>query len=73
MKHTIYGYARVSTLDQNLDRQIDMLNEKGAEVIFQEKITGTKIEIYTNYYDGRCFSELRGAPLFLFTVSLTNK
>lgn len=42
MKNTIYGYARVSTFDQNLDRQIDMLNEKGAEVIFQEKITGTK-------------------------------
>lgn len=38
----IYGYARVSTTDQNLDRQIDMLQEKGAEKIFAEKMTGTK-------------------------------
>ena len=36
------GYARVSTLDQNLDRQIDNLREKGCEKIFMEKITGTK-------------------------------
>lgn len=38
----IYGYARVSTTDQNLDRQIDMLQENGAEKIFAEKMTGTK-------------------------------
>lgn len=38
----IFGYARVSTLDQNLDRQIDQLKENGCEKIFQEKITGTK-------------------------------
>lgn len=36
------GYARVSTLDQNLDRQLDNLHEKGCEKIFMEKITGTK-------------------------------
>lgn len=38
------GYARVSTLDQNLDRQIDQLLEQGCERIFKEKITGTKRE-----------------------------
>lgn len=38
------GYARVSTLDQNLDRQLDQLNEQGCERIFKEKITGTKRE-----------------------------
>lgn len=38
------GYARVSTADQNLDRQIDQLTEERCERIFQEKITGTKKE-----------------------------
>jgi len=36
------GYARVSTLDQNLDRQLDQLKEHGCERIFKEKTTGTK-------------------------------
>jgi len=34
------GYARVSTTDQNLDMQIDLLKEKGCERIFTEKISG---------------------------------
>lgn len=38
----IFGYARVSTQDQNLDRQIDQLKAVGCEKIFQEKITGKK-------------------------------
>jgi len=38
----IFGYARVSTQDQNLDLQIDALKKYGCERIFQEKITGTK-------------------------------
>lgn len=38
----VFGYARVSTEDQNLDRQIDSLKGEGCEIIFQEKITGTK-------------------------------
>jgi DNA invertase Pin-like site-specific DNA recombinase len=36
------GYARVSTQEQSLDRQIDALKANGAERIYQEKITGTK-------------------------------
>ncbi|MBN6192924.1 recombinase family protein [Aneurinibacillus sp. BA2021] len=38
----IFGYARVSTEEQNLDMQIDALHQYGAEKIYQEKITGTK-------------------------------
>ncbi len=36
------GYARVSTQEQNLDRQLDNLKAQGVERIFQEKMTGTK-------------------------------
>ncbi|MGV2685141.1 helix-turn-helix domain-containing protein [Clostridium perfringens] len=38
----IYGYARVSKKEQNLDRQILALEEAGCEYIYSEKITGTK-------------------------------
>ena len=38
----IIGYARVSTVDQNLDRQLDALTENGVEKIFEEKATGKK-------------------------------
>lgn len=34
------GYARVSTKDQNLDRQIKALNEVGVEKIYADKISG---------------------------------
>lgn len=36
-----YGYARVSTSDQKLENQIDLLKSAGADKIFQEKYTGT--------------------------------
>lgn len=36
------GYARVSTQDQNLDRQLDNLRSAGCERIFNEKMTGTR-------------------------------
>lgn len=38
------GYARVSTKDQNLDFQIDLLQECGCEKIFAEKVSGRKIK-----------------------------
>ncbi|MGC7871540.1 recombinase family protein [Desulfosporosinus sp. SYSU MS00001] len=38
----IRGYCRVSTVDQNLDRQIQAVQEAGCEVIYAEKISGTK-------------------------------
>ena len=44
MKNFIFGYARVSTEQQNLDRQLDALKRYGAEHIYNEKMTGTKRE-----------------------------
>lgn len=35
------GYARVSTQDQNLDRQIDNLKAAGVERLYADKLTGT--------------------------------
>ena len=39
-----FGYARVSTGDQNIDLQIDQLQEAGCEKIFQEIASGAKTE-----------------------------
>jgi DNA invertase Pin-like site-specific DNA recombinase len=41
---SLVGYARVSTEEQNLNRQIDALTKYGVDkrLIYQEKITGTK-------------------------------
>jgi DNA invertase Pin-like site-specific DNA recombinase len=36
------GYARVSTLDQSLDLQLDALNKAGCEKVYQEKLSGMK-------------------------------
>ena len=38
----IYGYARVSTLDQKLDQQLHDLQVAGAEKIFSEKVSSSK-------------------------------
>lgn len=42
MKNYVFGYARVSIEAQNLDRQLDALKNYGVDIIYNEKITGTK-------------------------------
>lgn len=41
---TVYGYARVSTLAQDLESQLQALSVEGATIIYQEKFTGTKVD-----------------------------
>ena len=36
----LIGYARVSTVGQNLDVQLEKLNQVGCKKIYQEKHTG---------------------------------
>lgn len=47
MSGKLFGYVRVSTVEQNLDRQIDILKRDAGvsdENIFSDKITGTIME-----------------------------
>jgi DNA invertase Pin-like site-specific DNA recombinase len=39
-----YGYARVSTLGQDLEAQVKMLENEGCHEIYAEKFTGTKAD-----------------------------
>lgn len=38
----IFGYARVSTEEQNLDMQVDALTKFGVGKNYKEKLTGTR-------------------------------
>lgn len=40
----MFGYSRVSTLEQNLDSQLDALNRYGCNQIYQEKMTGSRFD-----------------------------
>ncbi len=40
----LFGYARVSTDDQNLNLQKDALKEIGCERIFEDTVSGAKVE-----------------------------
>jgi DNA invertase Pin-like site-specific DNA recombinase len=38
------GYARVSSIGQNLDSQMDSLKQAGCIKIFTDKLTGSRME-----------------------------
>jgi DNA invertase Pin-like site-specific DNA recombinase len=38
------GYARVSSIGQNLDSQVDALQHAGCSKIFSEKMTGSRMD-----------------------------
>ena len=40
----LIGYARVSTQDQNLDLQSEALTKAGCQKIFNDKISGSRVE-----------------------------
>jgi DNA invertase Pin-like site-specific DNA recombinase len=42
--HKVFGYARVSTVDQSTDTQIEVLKKYGCDKIFQEKISGLSVQ-----------------------------
>lgn len=44
IKNFVFGYARVSTEQQNLDRQVDALNRYRVDTVYMEKMTGTERE-----------------------------
>ena len=45
------GYVRVSTMDQNLEAQVEVLQNEGCDKIFQEKSSGASRENKTIDYN----------------------
>ena|SRR5699024_4918594 len=58
------GYARVSTQNQNLDSQIDMLKNYGCDRIFSEKISGRK---YKRTELDKCLDYMREGDTLVLT------
>lgn len=58
------GYARVSTKEQNLDSQIDVLKAYGCERIFSEKVSGRK---YKRTELDNCLDYMRDGDTLVIT------
>ena len=59
------GYARVSSVGQNLESQIKSLKDFGCEKIFQEKVSGTSTKGREELE--RCLEFVREGDEFVFT------
>ena len=59
-----FGYARVSTLEQNLDSQIDILKKYGCEKIIEEKVS-TRSEVREKFQE--CRSWMREGDILVCT------
>jgi DNA invertase Pin-like site-specific DNA recombinase len=46
----LIGYARVSTLDQNFDLQIDALTKAGCHKLFEDKMSGSRAEASSTWW-----------------------
>ncbi|MGX0131759.1 DNA invertase Pin-like site-specific DNA recombinase [Staphylococcus cohnii] len=55
----IIGYARVSSIDQNLERQLDNLKTFGVEKIFTEKQSGKSVENRPVFQEALNFVRMR--------------
>jgi DNA invertase Pin-like site-specific DNA recombinase len=60
----IVGYARVSSVGQSLDVQVDKLNEFGCELIFKEKQSGTSAQ---RPEFKKCIEYLRDGDILVIT------
>lgn len=58
------GYARVSTKDQNLNSQIDLLEQHGCDKIYYEKVSGRK---YKRSELDKCLDYLREGDTLVVT------
>ena len=67
MTNMKFGYARVSTDDQELARQIDALNNYGVDKIYKEKI-----ETHDTLSDGIYFLMVIGVQILISTKDLLN-
>ena len=59
---TTYGYARVSTTDQDLSIQVEALRKAGCEVIREEKRSGDHPRGKTGVGHAPSIHPLRGHP-----------
>lgn len=57
----IIGYARVSSVDQNLERQLDNLKTFGVEKIFTEKQSGKSVENRPVFQEALNFVRMGGS------------
>lgn len=61
----LVGYARVSTIDQNLDIQLDALRKAGCKKIFSEKKSGTSKKDRTAFDE--CMNYIREGDTLVVT------